>query len=333
MRMFGCKLLIVFMAAVMGIFFAGCNAGRVLMTSQHESTEKKKVIGLSLYYRQDEYYRDTEAAFINEAETRGYEIIVQDADADLYRQIQQLEDFVAAKVDLILMTAVEPNKIVSTVQEINDANIPIIAYDEPPRGGKLLTSVIWDNYKAGKMIGEWTKDYIEKNYAGKANIAILDLPSQYLCMERVRGFKDVIHEMPEVRIVSQNDCKADRSYSMSVTEELIKSGENIDIILGVTDDAAFGAVAAIEAAKEDIIVVCAGSWSVEAMKALAHSSRYYKANVTVNPYEQAQIVFDVIDQYFKEGKVEEKYYMSMKVYDKDNINELNWRAIEASRNR
>jgi len=69
------------------------------------------------------------------------------------------------------------------------------------------------------------------------------------------------------------------------------------------------------------------------MKALAHSSKYYKANVTVSPYEQAQIVFDAIDLYFKGEKVEEKYYMSMKVYDKDNINELNWKAIEASRQR
>lgn len=327
------KLLIVFIAVVFGILLTGCTAGKVMMVSEQQDAEKKKVIGLSLYYRRDEYYRDTEAAFINEAETRGYKIIVQDADADLYRQIQQLEDFVAAKVDLILMTSVEPNKIISTVEQINKANIPIIAYDEPPRGGKLLTSVVWDNYKAGKMIGEWTKNFIEENLAGKANIVILDLPSQYLCMERVRGFKKVISEMPEVRIVSQNDCKADRSYSMSVIEGIINSGENIDIIFAVTDDAAFGAVAAIEASKKNIVVVCAGSWSVEAMKALAHSSKYYKANVTVSPYEQAQIVFDAIDLYFKGEKVEEKYYMSMKVYDKDNINELNWKAIEASRQR
>lgn len=329
-----------FLIVIYSMIITGCIGTGTNQTIDKEA-DKKKVIGLSLYYRQDEYYMDSEAAFKNEAKKRGYNIVTQDANADLATQIQQLEDFISQKVDLILMAAVEPNDIVPTIRQINKAGIPIIAYDEPPRGGDIMAYVVWDNYEAGKKIGTWAKNYIEDRLQGKADIAILDLPSQYMCRERVEGFTDVVGKLPGVKIVAQEDSKADRAHSMSVTESILDSNKNLNMILGVTDDAAFGAVAAVESSGRDIAVLCAGSWSVEAMKTLnearensqAEESKCYKANVTVSPYQQAQVTFDIIDDYFAGKPIKVMNRISLKVYDSVYISDLNWRLVEEMRDK
>ena len=49
------------------------------------------MIGVDLYYWRDEYYVDLEATFQLRRE-QGYEMVIQDADGDVNRQIQQVED-------------------------------------------------------------------------------------------------------------------------------------------------------------------------------------------------------------------------------------------------
>ena len=65
--------------------------------------EDQKTIGVDLYYRRDEYYVDLESTFTTYGEEQGYIMNIQDADGDVAKQIQQVEDFITAGVDAIVI--------------------------------------------------------------------------------------------------------------------------------------------------------------------------------------------------------------------------------------
>lgn len=96
------KVLATFLALLIAIPMLGFAAMAL-------AEEEQLTIGVDLYYRRDEYYVDLEATFINYGTEQGYEMIIQDADGDVTRQIQQVEDFITAEVDAIAIAVADPD--------------------------------------------------------------------------------------------------------------------------------------------------------------------------------------------------------------------------------
>jgi len=65
---------------------SGTDPGKDPLASASEGSGKTFTIGISLLYRQDEYYKDLEATFKNTAEKYGFELKIQDANLDLAAQ-------------------------------------------------------------------------------------------------------------------------------------------------------------------------------------------------------------------------------------------------------
>jgi len=236
-----------------------------------EDSAKKKVIGISLFYRRDEYYKDLESSFKYEAEKLGYNLIIQDADADPAKQTQQLEDFVQQKVDAIALSACDPAGLVPAIDAASDAGIPVFTYDGPSESKKVITHVGFDFYEDGVSIGKWAKKYIEDNLGGKAKVAIIDFPqSAIVCGLRAKGFRDVMESMEGVKVVAQQDGKASRTDSMAVMENILTANPDVNVVFGINYDTAAGAAAAIQAAGRNDIIVTGGAWGVEPFEKKVH---------------------------------------------------------------
>ncbi|HHW32389.1 MAG TPA: sugar ABC transporter substrate-binding protein [Clostridiaceae bacterium] len=302
-------------------------------TSETTTSEgKKKVIGISLFYRRDEYYKDLESSFIYEAEKAGYEVIIQDADADPAKQTQQLEDFVQKKVDAIALAAADPAGLVPAIEAAVAAGIPVITYDGPSESDKVITHVGFDFYQDGASVGEWVKKYINENLGGKAEVAIIDFPqSAIVCGLRAQGFRDVMETMEGVKIVAQQDGKASRTDSMSVMENILTAHPDVDVVFGINYDTCAGAAAAIEAAGRTDIIVTGGAWGEEPFTKLENNDPILKAFFVTSPAVQAADTIKALTEYWEGKEVPKDYMSESKVYDATNIKELDWKAIVARR--
>jgi ribose transport system substrate-binding protein len=332
------KGLVVFLAAlvlfsvVAGLSFAG-GQGDKKGTTTAEKTVGAKKIGISLFYRRDEFYKDLETGFIEGAKKHGFDVNIQDADADPSKQMQQIEDFIASKVNLIAFAAADPAGLVPAVKEANKAGIPVITFDGSISGGADLVAFVgMDNYKAGVMAGTWAKDYIQKKLGGKANVVILDFPqSAVVCGNRVKGFKETLKDMPDVKIIAQQDGKASRTESMSVMENILTANAKIDIVFGINDDTIFGGVAACEAAgRKDIVFVDVG-WSQELFEKLKKDDPYVKASAVQNPYLMGMGTMDAIKQYFDGKTIPKEILQEPILTTKENVDTLGWEEIVAKR--
>jgi ribose transport system substrate-binding protein len=86
------------------------------------------------------------------------------ADYDLSKQFSQIDNFIAAGVDLILINAVDPKAIASAVKKAQAAGIKVVAVDVSAAG--VDATVQTDNVEAGKLACQFIVDKL----SGKGNV-------------------------------------------------------------------------------------------------------------------------------------------------------------------
>jgi ribose transport system substrate-binding protein len=83
------------------------------------------------------------------------------ADYDLNKQFTQIDNFISAHVDLILLNAADAKAIEPAVKKAQAAGIPVIAVDVAAAGADATVQT--NNVKAGEM----ACDYLAKKLGGK----------------------------------------------------------------------------------------------------------------------------------------------------------------------
>jgi len=286
-------------------------------------------IGISLYFRRDEFYKDLETGMILEGKDLGVTLIVQDADTDPAKQADQFETFVAQKVDAIAAAITDPSGLIPTVKAAGDSGVPVFAFDGGTAGNEGITTFIsMDNYQAGVIVGEWMKQYIEENLGGEANVVILDFPiSSVVCAARVDGVKSILEAMSGVQIVAQQDGKASRTESMSVMENILQVNEKVDLVFGINDDTCFGAIAALEAAQRQNVAVISVGWSKEMFEMLENKNPYFRASAIQNPATMGRTTIKTIVDYLNGKEVPPEVLDKAVLVTQDTVDTYEWRSI------
>lgn len=342
------KVLAILIAATM-VITTGCAAKEAAAPAATEAAKEaagaadagaakadgKYTVGISLLYRQDEYYKDLEATFVNTAEKYNFDLNIQDANLDLATQIGHIEDFVTMGVDAIAFAPVDAAGVVPAVEEALGKGIPVFVFDSKIDSDAPTCQVIFDLYNDGAIMGEWALDYIEKEMGGKATIAILDFPAEPNgSVIRSNGFQETIEAAgnPNIQVVTRQDGQASRTGSMEMMENILTGHPDVDMVFGINFDTCAGAKAACEAqGKKDVAIVGLG-WGIEAFEALENNDPYYKAWFVPAPPVLAENTFEVISKYLNGGEVSKDFEGQSFIVDASNIKDYDWRSIVALRN-
>ena len=290
-------------------------------------------LGVDLYYRRDEYYVDLKATFTNYGAEKGYNMIIADADGDVSRQIQQVEDFITAGVDAIAIAVADPDALVDVLDRAVDAGIPVVCFDGGANSEKISTKVIFDYAKNGQLTGEWAVNYINTELAGKekVKVAILDFPaSPVVSMPMADAFQACVEALDNVEIVARQDGKANRTDSMTAAENILTANPDIDIFYGINFDTGAGALAAIQAANSDAIVICAG-WASEVFEMLEANDKNLKVMCANVPITQARDTIDAIGKIFAGEELPKETISMPTLLDATTIADFDWESAVAAR--
>src|ERR1700722_7207180 len=134
-----------------------------------------KTIGVSIQNREAQFYEDMEAGPQPAAAQPGSRVIVAHASRDNAKQQSQVEDFIAQKVDAIVLTPYDSQAIGSAIVEANKANIPVFPPDiaSTAKEGVVVAHIASDNVQGGAQAGELMCAGLP-NKAGA--VAIIDEP-------------------------------------------------------------------------------------------------------------------------------------------------------------
>ena len=156
----------------------------------------------------------------------------------LEEQINQVEDVIQRKMDIIGIEPVDSKGIIPVIEEANAKNIPIIAVDTGADGGKLVTFIATDNFNAGKIAGEWLAKEV-----GSGKVAMIEgTPGSQQGRDRRNGFHEVITAKNGIQLVASIAANFERVKGMEVMEDILTANPDLKGVFCANDEMALGAL-------------------------------------------------------------------------------------------
>lgn len=187
------------------------------------------------------------------------------------------------RVDALIVTPSETRATRLLVDRCRRAGIPLIAEATNLRGAKTVVSV--DNYRAGLEVGQWVAHYARRHLGGQVVALDVSYP-QPNTQARSRGFADGLRELsPGRRTVLRVNGQGLRGPARQITADALAVHPDINVIFGINDDSALGALDAYRAAgldEERLLVVSFGIEG-QAAKELLMRARPYAVGVAMFP--------------------------------------------------
>jgi inositol transport system substrate-binding protein len=200
------------------------------------------------------------------AKQLGVELIVNDAQRSAERQVQQVESFVAQRVDAIILNPCEVDASSPAVDKANAAGIPIVNVNSETRSTPTAFVGSKDE-EAGRIAME----YIAQRLNGKGDVVMMQgFMGQAGQIKRDQGAREVLARTPGLKLIADQTAEWDRAKGISLMENWIQSyGNRINAVFAQNDEMAMGALIALEQAKrKDKIVVVGVDAIADALSAV-----------------------------------------------------------------
>lgn len=235
--------------------------------TSENSTEKQIVIGGTLQDMSNEFMvmlKDAMDATL--PDYKNVTLNILDGEGSPDKQISQIENFIAQKVDAIILCPQDGTALVPVVKQAVEAGIPVITVsaDIDQQVGQVN---VGSNHKdAGIMQAEWAAEQLN----GKGKIVYLRGPIGHFAeVQRAEGTMEVFEKYPDIKIVFDQTGNWDRDQGMSLMETALQGQKEIDMVMSQNDEMILGAITAMEGAGKNDSILSIGMDAIpDALKAI-----------------------------------------------------------------
>lgn len=298
------------------LMFNGCGKREEApsVTEKVEKPEVRWVIGMS-QCNLGEPWRVQMNHDIKKAAEEHPEIkmIFKDAQNDSLKQRSQIEEFISAGVDVIIVSPKEAAPLTPPVAAAYEKGIPVIVLDRRVLGDKHTCFIGADNKKIGKAAGKW----ITERLSGKSKVVELKgLMTSTPGQDRHTGFREGI-KGSNIEVIFEADMKWLEPNARKEMESALARFDTIDLVYAHNDPGAHGAYLAAKASGRENDIIFVG------IDALPHEGQVYvKQGILEASFEyptggreSIEIALDILS-----GKQAPKEItLASRVFTKDNI--------------
>lgn len=275
------------------------------------------VFGATYMTMNNPFYEVINNELKKEIEKKGDELIVRNPELDIDKQNEQIEEFVAKKVDGIFVNPIDSSKLTS-LQSAREAGIPIIAIDASVDNTDLIDCLIEsDNYNAGVLCAQNMMQRMQS-----ANIVLLKHSTVESAASRIQGFVDTIKDYPQYKIIDSAECEGQLERSMPAMQAILKEQSHIDVVMALNDPAALGALAAIESLNRINILVY-GVDGTPDLKSLIKQSPLIAGTAAQFPLKFGKLAAKNMYHIIQGEEVSKTIEVPVTLITKDNIDSYN----------
>ena len=215
-------------------------------------------------------------------------VTVVAADYDLNRQYAQIDNFITAGVDLVLVNAAASNAMESSLKRLRDAGIVSVAVDVAAEGTDA--TVTTDNVQAGRNACQFIADRLQ----GSGNVIIVDGPPVSAVTDRIQGCKGVFAQHPNIKILSESqDGRVQSENGFDVATNLLNSFDKINAIFTINDPEAITVdLAARQLGRKDFFITSVDA-APDVVEALKRQDSLILASSAQDPYLMAQKAVEI----------------------------------------
>jgi inositol transport system substrate-binding protein len=182
-------------------------------------------------------------------------------------QLGQVENFVSQQVDAIVVIPVDTDAAGPMTEKAQAAGIPLVYVNRRPSDAPAGVPYVGsDSLYAGTV----EMEALAKLVSGKGNVVILQGdPANEAAILRTQGCNDVVAKNPEMKVTKTQAGNWYREEGLSIMENWIQTGEQIDVVCANNDEMALGAIQALKnATMLDKVVVGGVDATADALAAM-----------------------------------------------------------------
>lgn len=301
-------------AAALALVLAGCGSSGDNSSSDSSSSDQGGTIGLSLSTLSNPFFVAVRDGAQQEAEAKGYDLTVSDAQNDAATQANAVQNFLTQQVDAIIVNPTDSDAIVPSVKAANAADIPVIAVDRGANGGDVATTVASNNVEGGKLAADALAKAIGES--GKV-VELQGTPGTSAAQERGQGFDQEIATYPNIEVVAKQAANFDRAKALNVMTNLLQAHPDITGVFAQNDEMALGAIKALGSKAGNGVAVVGFDGTPEGLAAVKAGTE--TADVAQQPELLGKTAVDKAIAVLTGESVDEMIQVPVQVVTKDNV--------------
>jgi inositol transport system substrate-binding protein len=212
-------------------------------------------IGVSMDKFDDNFLTVLRNGMSDYAKTQpGVSLQIEDAKDDVSKQLSQVQNFIANKVDAIIVNPVDTSATPAITKLAAEAGVPLVYVNRLPADieqlGPKASAVVSDE----KESGTYEAQQICKLLGGKGDILVIEGQlSNQAAVQRTKDVHEVIAtpDCSGMKIVAEQTANWDRTQGQNLMTNWLSKGLKFDAVVSNNDEMAIGAIQAMKAAGVD----------------------------------------------------------------------------------
>ena len=284
-------------------------------------------IGVSMALFDDNFLTVLRNGIQAQADAGGLKVQIEDAQNDVAKQLDQINNFIASGVSAIIVNPVDT----SATQAISDAaaaaNIPLVYVNRQP----INVDSLPDNqaFVASNEVESSSQGFTEQcnqwAAAGKTEVSVYVMQgelSNQAAVQRTQNYYDVMEAgtcSVKVNIIDQQTANWSRDQAQTLMTNWLSTGTAFDGVLANNDEMALGAIQAMKAANIDMASVIVSG--VDATQDALASMQAGELDITVfqNAAAQGGGALDAATKLAAGEAVDQKVYVPFELVTPANI--------------
>ncbi|CAL9282122.1 sugar ABC transporter substrate-binding protein [Streptomyces sp. SudanB52_2052] len=251
-------------------------------------------IGLDYPFTQLPLYSTLVKLSAARAKRHGIPLLTTSDNASADTQASNLTTWIARKVPAIVSFPMVFEAAEPLAKAALDAGLIWVTY-----GGSLQhqsADIRFSFREGGTLLGEAAAQWAQEHLGGKGKIAFLTDNTIELGRERTKGMIDAFTEAaPGVDVVAREQA-IDPDTGLSKTRAILAKHPDLNLVLGVTDAAAYGGFKALQQAgraKDDAKTFVGGQDGSAPSLLAVKQGTFYRASAALAPKDIAAAIVDV----------------------------------------
>ncbi len=183
----------------------------------------------------------------------GATVQVEDAQNDVGKQLSQIQNLIAQKVDAIIVNPVDTDASPKITKMVTDAKIPLIYVNRKPVDFDKLPAGVAFVASDERVSGTLQTQEVCRLLKGKGSVLVLmgELSNE-AARTRTKDIDDVLatKECSGIKITDKREGKWDRTQGQDIMTNWLSSGVKFDAVIANNDEMAIGAINALKAGKK-----------------------------------------------------------------------------------
>jgi ribose transport system substrate-binding protein len=285
------------LSAATALAAAGCSAPENTAASAKPSRSggtRLTKIGLDYPFTQLPLYSTLVKLSTARAKQHGVSLLTTSDNASADTQATNLNTWVARKVPAIVSFPMVFEAAEPIAKAALDAGLIWVTY-----GGSLehqSADIQFSFREGGTLLGQAAAKWAQEHLGGKGKIAFLTDSTIELGRERTKGMIDAFTKAaPGVDVVAREQS-IDPDTGLSKTKAILAKHPDLNLVLGVTDAAAYGGFKALQQAgraKDDAKTFVGGQDGSAPSLLAVKQGTFYRASAALAPKDIAAAIVDV----------------------------------------